>query len=115
MTLIIRHGSHLVCAAGWFFFDLTVVGVSIILYVVGVVAEANSHVSSTRGLSAGLRSLVVVLRWLRALRAAAMLYKTSSAASSAARQVRRHVRSKAGVDCVSQVHLRLLLARESLI
>ena len=89
--------------SAWAYFDFTIVGLSVILFVVGVVEEANAHVTSTRGVSASLRSLIVVLRWLRAARAMAMLIKTSSASTSAARQVtgdnkKRYVDLEAGFD-----------------
>ena len=66
--------------------DFLVIGVSLILYIVGLVAEAQAQVTSSRGVSASMRSLIVVLRLLRAARALAMLAKAGGAGSAAARQ-----------------------------
>ena len=69
---------------GWAWFDFIVVTVSVVLFFVSLGAEAAEHTSSSRGVSTGLRSLLVALRWLRALRAAAMLAKTGRAGRAAA-------------------------------
>ena len=85
------------------YFDFSIVGLSLLLYFVGIAAEASSHVTSSRGAGAALRSLIIVLRWLRAARAFTILVKTSSAGSSAARNVtgenkKRYVDLEAGFD-----------------
>ena len=70
-----------------FWFDFIVISVSLILYLVGVIAEAHAHVTSSRGVGASLRSLIVALRWLRAARTVAALVRTTSSSTSAARHI----------------------------
>jgi hypothetical protein len=72
----------------WAYVDFSIVGASLLLFVVGVVAEAEAgaHETSSRRVGTGLRGLVVALRWLRALRATAMLVKTGVSGRAAARQ-----------------------------
>jgi hypothetical protein len=85
----------------WAYFDITVVGASLILYLIGIAAEANEHVTSSRGVSASLRGLIVVLRWFRAARALAVMVKTSGTGTTAARQLTGQNKRRF-VDLVSQ-------------
>ena len=89
--LIFFESTHLIGArwkvetqATWRFGTMALAG-----YLVGVVAESNAHATTSRGVGASLRSLLVVLRWLRAARAVAMVLKTahSGAGTGAARQL----------------------------
>ena len=87
----------------WAWFDFTIVGLSVILYLAGLAAGIEGSTTSSRTVGTGLRGLVVTLRWVRAVRAAAMLLKTGSASRSAARQLtgenkRRYVDLQQGFD-----------------
>ena len=68
------------------YFDFTIVGASLILYLVGVIAEASEHVDTSRSVSASLRGLIVALRWLRALRVMVVVVRSSTSGQRAARQ-----------------------------
>ena len=87
----------------WAWFDFSVVGISVILFITAVAAEASERAVSSQRVSTGLRGLIVALRWLRAMRAALALIRTSTAGQKAARQAtgenkRRYVDLEAGFD-----------------
>lgn len=90
VDLVIRgytYRAHL-CRSGWFWFDLLVVGLSIVLYIVGAALSDVSGGASTPATVArggkALRGLIVALRWIRSARFAAKLAQTAVSGATSA-------------------------------
>ena len=101
--------------SAWAFFDFTIVGLSVILYLVGLAERVDGgSTTSPRTVGTGLRSLIIALRWVRALRAVSALLRTGGAGRSAARQLTGQNKRRY-VDLENSFDLDLVYVRPRLI
>jgi len=70
----------------WAWFDYSVISFSILMWLLETIVKANAQVTSAQDVSAGLRGLIVFLRWVRSIRIFFLLMRQVKAGQHAARQ-----------------------------